>query len=545
MRHLLASVLAFPARGLQRLNSGSRWSGFVQPALVIGAIAMVVAGLLVGLPAKSVTAQSHDTIVPLAPQANAAGQASDLPLDVAFEIRFTKPMNASTVAAALKVTPATEVKFLWDATGQVLSLAPNPHWDPYTQYKVDISADATDQEGLNLAQAIHTSFQSGSPTAGEITATRMVGDLAAPTTAFKLTFTRPVKLSTVLLRLSISPQIDASILGDDPTDAASRVFTLTPRKALGAGRTYQVNMSDGGTDSSGSDLRPVPLFKVTTLANPAAKFTPQGGAVTYDTNQPISIQFSEAMDQKSTAAAFSVQANGRNVPGSIHWTDDGLTLVFNANRSYYVGSSVTVTIAVSARSAAGMPMAAAASSSFVVSTPRARYYASTGGTYIPYGTGGVTAASAKWHSAELYYLSLMNCTRTGGWVTSSGTCSTQTHHTLPAKGALAFSDGIADNVSRPYAKAMADRVVLTHTLDGTTTHSRLTAGGYPGASWGENIASPSSVGQSGMISIEIFFQNEAWCRCNHYANIMNSHFGHVGVGVWVSNSVRVVADFYS
>jgi hypothetical protein len=512
--------------------------------MVVGAILVVVAMLLVGLPAKTVTAQNHDTIVPLAPQANAAGQASDLPLDVPFEVRFTKPMNAGTVAAALAVTPAIQVKYLWDATGQVLSLAPDPHWEPYTQYRVDISTDATDQEGLSLVNAIHTSFQSGSPTAGEITATKVVGTLAAPTTAFKLTFTRPVKLSTVLLRLSISPQIDASILGDDPTDAASQVFTLTPRKPLLANRTYQVAMADGGTDSSGSDLRPVPTFKITTLANPAAIFTPQDGAVTYDPNQPISIAFSEAMDQKSAAAAFSVQANGRNVPGSISWTDDGLTLVFNARRSYYIGSRVTATIAASARSAAGMPMAAAASATFVVSTPRARYYASSRGSYIPYGTGGVTAASAKWHSAELYYLSLMNCTRTGGWVTSSGTCSTQTHHTLPAKGALAFSDAIADKVSRPYARAMADRVVLTHTMDGTTTHSRLTAGGFPGASWGENIASPSNPGQSGMISIEIFFQNEAWCRCNHYANIMNSHFHRAGIGIWVSNSVRVVIDFY-
>jgi methionine-rich copper-binding protein CopC len=515
----------------------------VQPTLVVGAIAILVAGLLVGLPAKPVTAQSHDTIVPLAPQANAQGQSSALPLDVPFQVRFTKPMNAGTVAAALRITPAIDVKYLWDATGQVLSLAPNPHWEPYTQYEVDISTGATDQEGLNLASPIRSFFQSGSPTSGTISATKVVGTRAAPTTAFQITFTRPVKLATIILLLGISPQVDALIAGDDPTDAASQIFTLTPRKALNADRTYQVNMTDGGTDASGSPLRSIPQFTIKTLANPAAKFTPQDGAVTYDTNQPISIAFSEAMDQKSAAAALSVQANGRTVAGSTYWTDDGLTMVFTAQRSFYVGSRVTITMAASARSAAGMPMAAAAGAAFVVSTPRSRTV--TGGSYIPYGTGGVGTADARWHSAELYYLSLMNCTRTGGWVTTSGTCSTQTKHTLPAKGPLAYSDGIATKVSRPYAKAMADRGVLTHTLDGTTPHGRLTAGGYPGASWGENIASPGNAGQGGMISVEIFFQNESWCRCNHYANIMKSSFGHVGIGVWVSNSVRVVIDFYS
>jgi hypothetical protein len=515
----------------------------VQPALIVGAVTIVVAGLLVGLPAKPVTAQSHDTIVPLAPQANAQDQSSALPLDVPFQVRFTKPMNAGTVTAALKITPAIDVKYLWDATGQVLSLAPNPHWEPYAQYEVDISTDATDQEGLSLASPIHSFFQSGSPTSGTISATKVVSTQAAPTTAFEITFTRPVKLATIILRLGISPQVDASIVGDDPTDAASQIFTLTPRKALSADRTYQVSMADGGTDASGSPLRPVPLFTIKTLANPAAKFTPQDGAVTYDTNQPISIAFSEAMDQKSAAAALSVQANGRTVAGSIHWTDDGLTMVFNAGRSFYVGSRVTVTIAASARSAAGMPMAAASGAAFVVSTPRSRTV--SGGSYIPYGTGGVGAADARWHSAELYYLSLMNCTRTGGWVTQSGTCSTQTKHTLPAKGPLTYSDGIASKVSRPYAKALADRGALTHTLDGTTPHGRLTAGGFPGASWGENIASPGNVGQSGMISVEIFFQNESGYRGGHYANIMNSHFGHVGIGVWVSNGIRVVIDFYS
>ena len=48
-----------------------------------------------------------------------------------------------------------------------------------------------------------------------------------------------------------------------------------------------------------------------------------------------------------------------------------------------------------------------------------------------------------------------------------------------------------------------------------------------------------------MISVEIFFQNESWCRCEHYYNIMDPYFHRAGVGVWVSSGrVRVVVDFY-
>jgi hypothetical protein len=503
----------------------------------------VVAGLLVGLPAKQVAGRTVPTFAPLAPQADAHRSGSGLPLDVPFQVQFTKPMNQSTVAAAIKITPAIEFGSEWDATGQILSVAPLPYWQPYTQYTIDISTDATDQEGLNLSTPIHESFQSGSPTAGEIVATKMFGDRASPGTAFQVTFTRPVKLATVQLRLGVSPQVDVSIVGDDPTDAASQVFTLTPKKALQTDTSYLVSLVDGGTDSAGAPLRPIAPVRIQTLQAPAATFTPQDGTITYDPNQPISVKFTVPMDPKSATAALSVKANGRTVSGPTYWTDDAMTLVFTPSRSFSIGSRITVSVAASARSAGGLTMTAAAGVSFLVSTPRTRTYAS-GGSKIPW-TGGIASTSAPYHGSELYYLSLMNCTRTGGWVTSSGDCSTETHHTLPPRSALAFNDGISNAVSRPYAMALSDRNALTHYLDGTTVHGRLSAQGYTSASWGENIASPGNAGQGGMISVEIFFQNEYWCRCNHYANIMNSHFRSVGIGIWVSGGPRVVIDFYS
>ncbi|MFI5259091.1 MAG: Ig-like domain-containing protein [Candidatus Limnocylindrales bacterium] len=542
MQNIAAKALALPVGGLARLEAHFRSRAALQFVMIAGSIAVVVAGLLVGLPLKQVAAQPLPTFAPLAPQASAYRAQGDLPLDVPFEVQFTKPMNEGTVEGALTVTPAINVNYLWDATAQVLSIAPNPHWNPYTQYTIDISTAASDQEGLGLATAIHSSFQSGAPTAGKISATRMVGDRASPSTAFQVTFTRPVKLSTVILRLGISPQVDYSISGDDPTDAASQVFTLTPKKPLQTNLTYLVSMADGGTDSAGATLQPVAPLQVLTLQAPAAKFSPQDGSVVNDTNAPISVTFTVAMDEKSTAAALSVTMNGRAISGSTAWTQNDTVLIFTPRYSYYVGSSVTVRVSTSARSAGGLPMAAAAGVTFSIARPRTRTITYT--TKIPYG-GGISTANAPYHASELYYLSLMNCTRTGGWVTSSGDCSTASHHTLPRQGALAYDDGISSKVSRPYAKMLADLGVLTHYLNGTTTHSRLCNwGGYCSASWGENIASPGNAGQSGMISIEIFFQNEAWDRGGHYYNIMDSYFHRVGIGVWVNHGARVVIDFY-
>jgi len=159
-----------------------------------------------------------------------------------------------------------------------------------------------------------------------ITATKVVGDRASPSTAFQITFTRPVKLSTVLMRLGISPQTDVTIAGDDPTDLASQVFTMTPKKALLTGTQYQIIFADGGADSAGAALQPVAPISVTTLQAPAiVQFTPKDGTVVRDTNAPISIQFSVPMDQKSTSAALTVSSNGRTLAGTKAWTSDGLT----------------------------------------------------------------------------------------------------------------------------------------------------------------------------------------------------------------------------
>ena len=542
MRKSTAATLALPVAALVRATAWLRRSARIQGFMVSVAVAVVVGVLLVGLPAKPVAGQPLPTFAPLAPQADSHSPASDLALDVPFQIQFTKPMNEGSVEGALKIDPTIDVEFRWDATGQMVSLVPSPHWAPMTNYQVSVSSAATDQEGLSLSTPIQTAFQSGSLTAGTITATRTVGDLTSPTTAFQITFTRPVRLGTVMARLGINPRLDVSIVGDDPTDVASQVFTMTPKNALDPDTTYLVIMAEGGVDASGSGLQIVAPLQIRTLAAPAVQtFKPATGTKTYDTNQPISLRFTIAMDEKSTESALTVLAGGRAVAGSTSWSEGDTVLNFTPRRSFAIGASVTVKLSTAGRSTGGLHVAAS-SATFLVSTPRSRAIAITK-SRIPV-TGGQGTSSAPYGDMENYYLSLMNCTRTGGWVTSGGDCSSQTRHTLPSQGALALDAGISNNVSRPYAAALADSGLLTHNLNGTTTHGRLAAAGYGSGSWGENIASPGNAGQGGMIMVENFYQNESGCRCAHYYNIMNRYFHRVGIGIWVSRGVRIVIDFY-
>jgi Bacterial Ig-like domain len=543
LRKIAAVLVAIPflafvsVSGLVKRQSSGRALGLgsIKLLAVVAAVVLLVAGLLVGLPAKQVVGQAPPTFAPLAPQANVQTLSSNSPLDAPLVVQFTKPMNEATVEGALTITPAIGVEYRWDGTAQLLSIVPLPHWQPSVHYSLDIGGAASDQEGLGLANASHTDFDSGALTSGTIAATEVSGGLVAPTSSFQITFTRPVKLAMVLLRFGIVPQVPVTIAGDDPTDAASQVFTMTPKSQLASNTVYTIGFSAGGTDSSGTPLKPVAPFQVSTMVTPSVvRFRPQDGTATYDTNQTVSVRFTMAMDEKSTAAALSVTVSGRAITGSISWSEGDTVLALTPRSSFKVGNTVVARVSTAAKSQTGLHLSAPASATFTVSKPRS--------TTISF--GGVATSSSPWYPSEVYYFNLMNCTRTGNWVTSSGACSTETHHTLPAQGRLSLSADISNRVSRPYAAYMAKYKLLDHYLNGTSPHSRLCAAGYCGASWGENIASPGSYGSGGMISVEIFYQNEYWCRCEHYYNIMDPYFHRAGVGVWYSNSVRVAIDFY-
>jgi hypothetical protein len=217
-----------------------------------------------------------------------------------------------------------------------------------------------------------------------------------------------------------------------------------------------------------------------------------------------------------------------------------------------VGSTVVARVSTAARSASGMHVSAASSASFAVSKAKTYRIVTTrsgggGGGYVAgegQGTGAFGSVAAQWGGMESYYLGLMNCTRTGGWVTTAGDCSTESHHTLPAQGGLALDSTISLKVSRPFAKYLATHGILSHNAGGTTAPSRFRAAGYYGYSWGENIAAPSVSGNAGMVQANLYFQGEYRCRCEHYKNIMSPYFHRAGVGVWISGGIRLVVDFY-
>jgi hypothetical protein len=171
---------------------------------------------------------------------------------------------------------------------------------------------------------------------------------------------------------------------------------------------------------------------------------------------------------------------------------------------------------------------------------------STAGSATPLSADTITS-TAPWLSVEQYAHFLINCTRTGGWVLSDGTCRGYgSGHYSTFVRPLYLSSGISSKVSRPYAKLLAVRAQCSHYADHDPGY-RLRRAGYHPAYWGENIGCGSGYSsvKSAVLAFHRMMQHEKYSSGAHWKNIKNRYYTYVGVGVWkYSGRIRFVTDFY-
>lgn len=542
MRKLAAAAMAVPVLGLLYLPIIARRSAAARIGAILSIVAIVSVGLLSLLPAASRAVAPTAT----APLAQARFQDRLLVRHATHQpitIDFSQPMNRTSVQASLTITPVTKVDLAWDADSRSLSVSPATAWSADTYYAIVVAKGARDRDGVALDSPVRAIFVTAPAPEGQISAETTADAKVVTDSAFDLTFDVPVTVDSVRAALTISPAVPGTLAAGDTGDTSS-TFTFTPASALAVNATYTISVGGGVVDGSGNEAAPVlPLTFHTVSAPAVVRFRPFAGTTGVDPSAAVSVRFTMPMNTSATAAAFSVTAAGKRVTGSTRWAENDTVLVLTPSSKLPYGAKVVASVSAAARSKAGTPIAAAAQASFtVMAKPTAK--SGTTRRTVPISTGGSAVGGAPWYAAETYYLRLMNCTRTGGWVTAGGACGSSAGlATLPRTSAIALDAGISSRVSRPYAKLLADLGILTHFYGGTPG-DRLARAGYTNWTWAENIGSPSSVMQ-GMIDVQRFYQNEAPCRCEHYANLMNPAYDRVGIGVWVtSGRVRIVIDFY-
>ena len=526
-RHLAATVGATVRRSLR-----SRAGIALGLALLLG---LDVLG--VGMPAATVATPNHP-IVPLTQAEFKTAVGTDHGLTEPVTIAFSTAMEPASVASMVRVEPATDVRLGWNDADTVLTITPTTHWAAGTFHTVTVEAGALALTGQPLGKPARAIFVTRFATAVTLAATDMVAGKATVGTDFLVSFADQVDPTSIEGAVTIQPRVEGTLERVDlPSDAAPVTYRFVPSAALRANATYRVIVS-GARDANGVALAPAALTVQTLRAPAVVRFRPFANTSNVARDSVLSVRFTERMEERSTARAFTVKAGGRAIAGRVAWVENDTVLVFTPTRALPGGATVTMAVSTTARGASGAPLGAAARSTFRTSTAGGGRAAS-GGSAI---TGGGAVGGGSWAAVETYYLGLMNCTRTGGWVTSSGTCSSPGGRNVAP---LKLDRGISSNVSRPYARVLAVNNACSHFIGGNPG-DRLRRAGYTSYRWAENIGCRSGGNpMAAVLASHLFFQSEKSTNGGHYVNLMNAAYDRVGIGVWVSGGrVRLVIDFY-
>ena len=545
LRKLFSAILALPVLALAYVS----W-GMHRPKGRRVAVALILA-MAVGVGASGlrtptgIIANPPSTTAPVLDAALATTIQTGSTPDAAITLRFPGPMNRTSVTRLLEVEPATAVQLSWAAGDTELVVRPAQGWAPGTLHTLTIDAGALDATGRPIASQIRAAFLTRDATRATITPGQVAGQRVAVGTSLLIEFDRAIDEET--LELVSDPPIDGTI--ERVTEGGEGYqYRFTPSDPLVPNFLYTVTLSQGVRDAEGGLVATgQPLVIQTANVPSVVRFRPRTKTVDVALDVAISVRFTEAMDQASTRAGWAVTADGAAVDGAITFAEGDTVLVFKLAADLGYGQTVVMTVGAGATSKAGLAVGTPISGTFTT-VPQPAPRPTLGPTQAAAtprsssgSTGGGAVGSGSWVGVETYYLGLMNCTRTGGTVSSTGTCSGGgSNGTAP----LWIDAGITSAVARPYAKLLAVNNQCSHFINGDPG-DRLSAAGYTSYIWAENLGCRSGDPYAAVLGSHLYFQSEKSYNGGHYVNLMNAKYDRVGLGVWVaSGRVRLVVDFY-
>ena len=541
MRKLLIALLAVPVLVALYGGTALRRSGFVRTGVAIGLGAVIGLGVLTFVRPSLTTATPPTDIVPLTAAAFRTTVGTGVELGAAATIGFSTPMERASVEAALTVTPPTAVELHWNADDTVVTVVPVGHWAADTYHTITVQPGSLASTGRPLTTPVRTAFLTRGPASAVAAATEVFGKRVGIETAFTIGFDRAIDPASLPRAIRLEPEVAGRLSVEAATDGLPQV-TFTPLTALKANTRYKL-VVDGVRDEDGVPVESFALVVKTSVAPQVVRFRPAARQQDVARSADISVRFTRPMDRASAKKAFQILVNGKPIKGTITFAEKDTVVVFDPAKDFAYDTRVTATVAQTARSADGVPLRRPEQIAFRTELkPDANPTRRTSPTSTPISSGGSTGGGS-WAAVERYYLGLMNCTRTGGSVTSTGSCSSPGGRNVAA---LKLDSGISSKVARPYAKKLAVGNDCSHFIGGNPG-DRLRRAGYTSYRWAENLGCRSGNPYSAVLGSHLYFQSErSWSPLGgHYVNLMNSQYDRAGIGVWVySGRVRLVVDFY-
>ena len=300
-------------------------------------------------------------------------QTSDVPRNAIFEIAFSEPIDAATVAGATlfreltsgTIVPAT---ISLRGGGRIVRLTPQALLAANTAYEIMVTTSVADLSGAPLVNALDWTFNTG-------TATDEVAPHAAAVTppagavnvginaSITVRFSEPINPLTVDGgTLQVTSALGA-VPGTYVFNSTNTEVVLVPFVALPDSATMTVVVS-GVEDLAGNAVTPhaVPFTTRTgtDVTLPAIRaFSISHGETNVPTNAVLTIEFTEPIDpQTVTPATVAISGDVQAVPVTLSVSADGRTVSVTPDAPFVPGQSYTLFVNQSIRDLVGLPLPA-------------------------------------------------------------------------------------------------------------------------------------------------------------------------------------------
>ncbi len=258
----------------------------------------------------------------------------------AIRLTFDRPMDLTSVAAALHVEPS--LSFRLRQQGEVLIAEPRQPLEPGVLYRFTLEATATDQQGVPLERSYRWSYWV-QPLQADLDWRGKRGELSAP---LILRFNYSMDPTCVEQALTIEPAIE----GEMAWDAEYTQVVITPTVPLLEDADYTLRFTDPLCSAEGDEFPPLEPLTFST-PSPILAVSPRAGDQVHPASI-IEVTFDRPMDPARTEAAFQIRPA---VAGRFEWQET--TLRFLPEEGYLEGETeYTVTITTEAADAQGDPI---------------------------------------------------------------------------------------------------------------------------------------------------------------------------------------------
>ncbi len=330
----------------------------------------------------------------------------ELALDGAVTFYFDQAMDRAAVEAAFSALPDAPGTLAW-TDDMTLVFTPSEDYARATEYSFTLDTGAASAEGVPLDETFMLALR----TVGylEVSETLPGNDSAEVETSAVITviFNRPVVPLVSVEDMGDLPQpltFDPLVEGTGEWLNTS-IYNFTPSDGLRGGTTYTATIGAGLKDVTGGLLQDDYTWTFTTVAPRVTSVSPNQDSHAAMLETPVTVEFSQPMDEAATEAAFSlgrvntVDETQSPVPveGTFEWSLGGTKLTFQPDDMLDLGETYLVTMdAEVARSATGAQLTESYQTTFsTVPEPAILYTSPSDGEQDAYPYGGLSITFAS------------------------------------------------------------------------------------------------------------------------------------------------------